>query len=71
MTEQLTLPWRESRPKALLTNFVPLDDIYAWTLGQDYALTYKNYGISSRAARQRLMQAGRNLSMLAMPEAGM
>ncbi|KAH8830826.1 hypothetical protein DL96DRAFT_1594464 [Flagelloscypha sp. PMI_526] len=39
--------------------------------GQEYGLTYKNYGISSRAARQRLLRAARNLSMLAVPEAGM
>ncbi|TDL25447.1 hypothetical protein BD410DRAFT_717925 [Rickenella mellea] len=39
--------------------------------GGEAALSYKNYGLPSRAARQRLLLAARNLSMLCVPEGGM
>ncbi|KAF5330696.1 hypothetical protein D9619_006044 [Psilocybe cf. subviscida] len=39
--------------------------------GGPAASSYKNYNLVSRASRQRLLQASRNISMLAFPEAGM
>ncbi|RXW22236.1 hypothetical protein EST38_g3614 [Candolleomyces aberdarensis] len=39
--------------------------------GGAYAISYKNYNIPSRASRQRLLLAARNLSMLCVPEGGM
>ncbi|KAJ3543125.1 hypothetical protein NMY22_g3250 [Coprinellus aureogranulatus] len=39
--------------------------------GGEYAISYKNYNIPSRASRQRLLLAARNLSMLCVPEGGM
>ncbi|KAI0648336.1 hypothetical protein C8Q79DRAFT_1008671 [Trametes meyenii] len=39
--------------------------------GGPSAFSYKNYNLPSRASRQRLLLAARNLSMLCVPEGGM
>ncbi|KAF5324764.1 hypothetical protein D9611_004184 [Ephemerocybe angulata] len=39
--------------------------------GGEYAISYKNYNIPFRGARQRLLLAARNFSMLCVPEGGM
>ncbi|KAF8520188.1 hypothetical protein BU17DRAFT_75758 [Hysterangium stoloniferum] len=39
--------------------------------GGPSSFSYKNYALPSRASRQRLLLAARNLSMLAVPEGGM
>lgn len=39
--------------------------------GGPASISYKNYNIPSRASRQRLLTAARNLSMLCVPEGGM
>ena len=39
--------------------------------GGPASYSYKNYNLPSRASRQRLLLAARNLSMLCVPEGGM
>ncbi|KAF8894747.1 hypothetical protein BD779DRAFT_1669210 [Infundibulicybe gibba] len=39
--------------------------------GGSASISYKNYNLPSRASRQRLLLAARNLSMLCVPEGGM
>lgn len=53
-----------------------MDEAYAALIrikaeGGPASYSYKNYNLPSRASRQRLLLAARNLSMLCVPEGGM
>ncbi|KZT44231.1 composite domain of metallo-dependent hydrolase [Sistotremastrum suecicum HHB10207 ss-3] len=60
----------------LHSDIVNLKDAYATLIrikaeGGPASFSYKNYNLPSRASRQRLITAARNLSMIAVPEGGM
>ncbi|KAJ4475736.1 hypothetical protein J3R30DRAFT_3294599 [Lentinula aciculospora] len=55
---------------------VDMDDAYSTLIrikaeGGPISTSYKNYNLPIRATRQRLLLAGRNMSMLCVPEGGM
>ncbi|KAF9009485.1 hypothetical protein BDQ17DRAFT_1235809 [Cyathus striatus] len=57
-------------------DIVDIDEAYSALIrikaeGGPASISYKNYNLPSRASRQRLLLAARNLSMLCVPEGGM